>query len=310
MKHNEPLKEETLVDGLTIRLLKEDELESVARFWTVDIGIPVEVRLFKRWFIVDPEAFQIVVDKTNRIIASATVVKQTEGLFVLGYMSVAKDYRGKGIGRMLLQRMVQRASLANYVLSANGSKLSMFEEKGFKREEVGGALAYIGKFTNQLEEIPPKGDDMEMIKATVGDAIVSEIGEYDRMVNGFARNVPILIFDDPTSIVLVVKQRGKVVGYGRIQPYVHNGAWLGPIYADDSAAARYLIDSLLRSYADKKCTIIFGIISERGQPFANSLGLKFIERLTRCTLKNGSLEFPPSKLDKVYVFDDPGLAYL
>lgn len=299
-----------MAQGLSLRLVKPAELDAVAQFWTADIGIPVEVRLFKRWYTVDPEAFRIVIDKNNRIVASASVVKQSDGLFVLGYLSVSKEYRGKGIGRMLLANMIQRCPTANFVLNVNAEKLQMFEERGFKKDGEGNAYAYIGRFVNQFDEKVNRPTDVVVIKATAGDCNMADLTAYDRMVNGFQRNVGALVLDSPDSTVMLAKQGGKIVGYGKIQPYVQAGAWVGPLYADNINLARYLIDALLRCYADKKCSILFCILSQKGQSLAPSLGLKLIDKLNRCCLRLGQAALPPLRLDKVFVFDDPGLAFL
>lgn len=289
--------------------MKPDELKLIPSFWKESVGVPVELRFMKRWFQLDPEGFRVAVDSRNRILAMATVVRQMDTLYVMGYMGIDKEYRGKGIAKHLLENLLNRRPGANYALNASADKLGTYLRRGFKVAEDSYSYAYVGKFIVEPEKKAPE-TGMELIQIKMGSSHLQDLIAYDKEIAGFQRNVELLQLSDSSAVVLAVKQRGKIVGYGKIQHYLLGGAWLGPVYADDMELARYLVDSLLRHFESQKCVFMFTILSEQARPIAQSLNLMLADKISRCYLNQEPDTLPSHKLHKVYSFDDPGFAFL
>ncbi|XP_022658897.1 uncharacterized protein LOC111264656 [Varroa jacobsoni] len=297
------------MEGLTLRLLKQDELALIPSFWKESVGVPVELRFIKRWYQLDPEGFRVAVDSKNRILGMATVVRQSDTLYVMGYMGVDKDYRGKGIAKQLLENLVARKPGANYALNASADKLGIYLRRGFKVAEDSYGYAYVGKFTVEPEKKSPPGG-LELIQIKMGSSHLADLVAYDKEVAGFQRNVELLQLSDPTAIVLAVKQKGKIVAYGKIQHYLLGGAWLGPLYADDVDIAKYLVEALMRHFESQRCVFLFTILSEQARPIAQALNMMLADKISRCYMKLEAEYLPAHKLQKVYSFDDPGFAFL
>ncbi|XP_022696453.1 uncharacterized protein LOC111264655 [Varroa jacobsoni] len=298
-----------LLDGVTVRILNPEDLESLPRFWIQDVGIPIELRFIKRWYASDPEGFRVAVDSRDRIIGMASIMKQTDQLYVMGYMGVAKRYRGKGVGRMLLDNLLARSQPANCALSASEDKLDMYIRRGFKKVENLSGYSYIGKL-NIVKNQPPLPLDLDIVHVKPGDALLAEVTAYDATVCGFQRNVELIQFTEPTSIVLAVKRQGKVVAYGKVQKYMLGGIWLGPVYGDEMYIASHLIEALMRQFEKDRSPFVFAIFSAKAQPIAKSLNLKLVDKLRRCYLDTSPENLPPVKMENVYAFDDVGFTFL
>lgn len=299
----------SLIDEISIRLLKPEELELLPKFWIQDVGIPMELRFIKRWHVSDPEGFRVAVDSTGRIIAMACVLRQTDNLYVMGYMGVSKHHHGKGIGRKILQNLLSRNPTANYAISASEDKLDMYLKRGFKRVDELSGYSYIGKFSMSKAPNPPP-DSLEIVQVKPGDPLLHEMIKYDRSICGFQRDVELIQFSEPSSIVIAVKREGKIVAYGKMQKYMLGGAWLGPVYGDDITVASYLINSLMQRFIHERCPFMFGIFSDKGQPIAKSLNLKLADKLTRCYLTLAPRFMPTVSIGNIYAFDDIGFALL
>lgn len=294
---------------MQVRAMKPEELELIPRFWSEDVGIPMELNVMKRWYLLDPEGFRVAVDTKNRIVGMAVALKQCDNLFLMGYLGVSIRYRNNGVARLLLKNLISRSPTANYGLSASADKLDMFFRRGFQKVENTYAFAYIGKFCDHLDD-SAKPTGVEVVTITAGDGQVADLAVYDQVVNGFTRNLELILLGDPASTVMAVKQEGKIIGFGKMQYYILGGAWLGPVYADNARLARVLINALLRSFHNKKCPYLFTIISDQARPLLKSLSLKFTDKLTRCYLKQDPKFLPSMKIDRVFAFDDPGFALL
>lgn len=290
-----------------MRLMKPDELELMPRFWSEEVGIPMELNVMKRWYLLDPEGFRVAVDSKGRILGMAAVVKQCESMFLLGYLGVAIKHRNNGIAKLLYTNLISRCPKANFGLSASSDKVGMFVRRGFKEVENTYAFAYLGKFCESIPDVT-KPSGLETIRVVAGDEHVAELSAYDQDVAGFARNSELILLGDPSSVVIVVKLNGKVVGFGKMQHYILGGAWLGPVYADDQSLARVIIDALLKSFRSHRCPYLFTIISDQARPLSKALSLKFTDKLTRLYLRPEPKFLPNLKLHKVYAFDDPGFA--
>ncbi|XP_022659800.1 uncharacterized protein LOC111264665 [Varroa jacobsoni] len=301
------LSKRAYMEKLTLRLMKSEELEDLPKYWKDEVGIAVDLRVIRRWYRLDPEGFRVAVDSQDKIVGMTTVIKQNDLLYVLGYLGVPKELRGQGIASKLLQYALSRCPNANFALNSDSNKLQIYTRRGFKEVKDTNGFSFIGKFPQLAERKPPE-TDLEVVTIAPAAPDLRLVTQYDKEVCGFERSDSLLQLTGEGVIVLGIKQRGKIVAYGKIQPYLFGGAWLGPLYADGLELAQFLFYRLVRRYENQDCAYLFTIVSDQFKPFAKTLMMKQAEKLTRCYLRPDNL--PPVKLKKVYTYDDPGFAFV
>lgn len=78
----------------------------------------------------------------NQIIGTAALMKEPEGVFELVKMTVAPDYRGKGVSKLLIEKCLEKAKelkakkvtlFSNHQLKA---AIALYEKYGFKHVPV------------------------------------------------------------------------------------------------------------------------------------------------------------------------------
>ena len=82
------------------------------------------------WDVQDPISIHFIVYDQNQAIATARLLQNNH----IGRVAVLKSYRGRGIGLMLMQVIIQQAQLENrseLELSAQSYASSFYEKLGF-----------------------------------------------------------------------------------------------------------------------------------------------------------------------------------
>ncbi|OQR73991.1 hypothetical protein BIW11_01042 [Tropilaelaps mercedesae] len=288
----------------TVRPLKPAEVDAAAQFWAFECGLDIGVGLFPQWFRIDPEAFLVAVDKDGSILGSASAVRQTDSVYLVGTVGTAKNFRRKGIATEILREIHARCPSATYALSSVPEVLCMYEAMGYKAVENMYANIYQGKLE---EELSPKVysdiGDIVVVRAD-DEKLVNEVAEYDKDVHGYARDVRLALTDDPAGLVVAMRRSEGMVGFGKVQPNLRDGgAWIGPIYADNESIAKQLLEELLTRFENLARISIYIVVSDQARSFERLRPLKCTEVSPRCYKGAASDQLPPMKLKKLFVFD-------
>jgi predicted N-acetyltransferase YhbS len=169
--------------------------------------------------------------------ATATLVRFGDEISVIGMVLVRDSLEGRGLGRRMMEFMLQRTKSLTVFLYATEQGRILYEKLGFESRET--LIRHVGTFTaNAISEgfaltRPMQAADFE------------EVVRLDREAFGTERT-PILKALQEQGMVQrrqVVERAGKIVGYGFSWQNV-NIIHLGPIVASDDEAAQALISEL------------------------------------------------------------------
>lgn len=288
-------------EGIHIRELRPNEVESAAKFWSEDLGFDVGVRLFQRWYAQDPEAFRCIVDEDGTIVATASAVKQTDDLYYIGTVGVDELHRGRGLSKRLIQSLRRRDPNANYGLSAVPRYVRLYESLGFQVTDQPYAYIYKGKLRGALKSVQrPEGT--ELVEIYNGHPMFNEMEDYDARIHGYRRDLRKTLIDDEDGVVFAMLKQGKIIGFGKVQSNQRDqGAWFGPVYAEDDESAQYIFSMLLERFQRQAQTSIYVILSYLARPWADDLNLQLIEESPRCYVNKDQV--PQMLYQHLYSFD-------
>jgi putative acetyltransferase len=92
--------------------------------------------------ILDPGGFIWVAEADGKMVGSAALAKEHEGVYELAKMSVAPAYRGKGISKLLIEKCLDKAReigahkvtlFSNHQLE---TAIRLYEKYGFRHVEL------------------------------------------------------------------------------------------------------------------------------------------------------------------------------
>jgi GNAT superfamily N-acetyltransferase len=210
-----------------IRLLRPDEIPSVVPLLEEAYArrAPFEERL-RRYLAIEPEGW-LVCDQDGARTGMVGVVIHGVAAYV-GLMAVQPSQQGRGLGRALLDAAlaIARARRAGLVmLDASDMGVPLYRKAGF---------ADRGRVLDCVYEGGPRTGPCEAVG-------IDDVIAFDREHFGADRSRTLRAFAEghPGRLV-AVRRAGKVAAYALAQRNV-----IGPVVADDGAAARAVIDAAL-----------------------------------------------------------------
>lgn len=116
---------------MKIKILKfSDGIEDAFRIRTIvfveEQGVPIDEELDE----IDKIAIHILVSKDGKRIGTARVFEK-EGKWYIGRVAVLKEYRDKGIGKLIMKKLIEHAKAkgAKYVFVHSQTSITNFYEK-------------------------------------------------------------------------------------------------------------------------------------------------------------------------------------
>ncbi|MEU6766465.1 GNAT family N-acetyltransferase [Streptomyces sp. NPDC046853] len=206
----------------------------------------------------------------NGLIAACVVTdygpQERPGLGAIGMVLVAERHARKGLGRRLMQYIVEGAGSTPLTLHATPNGRPLYEQLGFKN--TGRAEMVRGRFT-------PGGPlpDVATRPATAED--LSAIVRLDNEVFGLDRTHVLTRLRAFVDQLRVAETDGTITGYAGAWPNMETHV-IGPLIARDTETAKALIASLaagsdrpLRTDIDVRHEELLAWVKERGlEPIA------------------------------------------
>lgn len=190
----------------------------------------------------------------------------------LGMVIVSPAAQGLGIGRMLMNGVMDILGDRTIMLHATAEGLPLYESLGFK--PVGDVLQHQGTaFSVPLPELLPD----ERVRP-MGQRDMEIIPELDARATGMDRRRLIDTMDKSALGVMLTREH-EVAGFALFRKF-GRGYVVGPTVAPDVGGAKALISHWLGTNAGMFCRI--DITEDSGlSPWLDELGLQCVGRVTR-----------------------------
>jgi GNAT superfamily N-acetyltransferase len=185
----------------------------------------------ERFLLADPDAF-IAAEDARGIAATVSCALYGEDYGFIGLYIVRPDLRGRGVGRALFERALERAGARVIGLDAVIAQQPSYERRGFvlAHQNVRWRMAGGGRRPAGVVDLSavPIGDVLAFDTAVFGT-------ERERFVRAW--------IDRPHGHALGCLDGGVLVGYGVLRP-CRVGVKVGPLFAEDEGVADRLLAGL------------------------------------------------------------------
>ncbi len=188
----------------------------------------------------------IVATLDGRVVGTTLAWRQGSDYATIGSVIVSNSLQGQGIGRKLMQAMLDRLEGCNVVLNATAEGLPLYEKLGFVaygevRQHQGPAP------TMPLAELLP-GERVRPIGRSV-----TEIAALWSRASGMDRTALFKALSKGNKCVVLTRDH-EPVGFALLRRF-GRGSAIAPIVAPDLAGAKALIGHWLSARAGKFCRI-------------------------------------------------------
>ena len=233
---------------------------------------------------VDPEGF-FIAEIGGEPVATIACVNYDDSFAFLGFYIVRGDLRGHGYGLKIWKTAIAHA--ASRVIGLDGvvAQQDNYKKSGFKlayaNVRYGGTVAVVQtrRGVVPLGDIPPamvEADDRTVFPAARSAFLRSWIGA-------------------PGHIGRALLRDSALAGWGVIRP-CRKGFKIGPLVADDRAAAEAVLSALLASIGAADIFLDVPAINPDAVAFARDLGLKPVFETAR--MYTGAI--PSLRLERVF----------
>lgn len=223
--------EEKTGDGLVIRNMTREEINSVAIEWAAGEGWNPGLYDLDAFAAEDPEGFYAGV-LNGEIIGCISVVAYKEDFSFLGFYIVKPGFRGKGYGLRIWNEAIKHLDGKNIGLDGVIDQQENYKKSGFKFEYSnirceGTAIAIEVSGVKDISEVP-----------------FDKLAEFDRKFFPSAREEFLKCWiSQPESRGFVSTGENGINGYGVIRK-CRKGHKIGPLFAEKADIAEKLFNAL------------------------------------------------------------------
>lgn len=188
----------------------------------------------------------IVAEQAGRVLGTVMAWRYGEDFATVGMVIVASDVQGQGLGRKLMEAMLDRLAGRTVVLNATAAGLPLYEKLGFVETGV----------IHQHQAIAPGVAVAEGISGgrvrTMGQSD-NGLGDLYSRASGMDRTA---LFERlaANAHTVVLTRDHQTVGFAQVRRF--GRGWLvGPVVAPDPGGAKALILNGLRTHAGTFCRL-------------------------------------------------------
>ena len=179
----------------------------------------------------------LAVERAGKLAATGLLVPYGEEAAALGMVSVAPELQGQGLGRAMMQGLLDLAGSRVVGLYATQAGEKLYRQLGFAT--LGAACQFQGAtFTTTLQPLP----DGERVRPT-GRSDRVAIAALDRAATGLDRSMLVnALLKTGTAVVL--DRGGAPAGFAVLRRF-GRGQVIGPVMAEDMVGAKALVSHFL-----------------------------------------------------------------
>lgn len=228
---------QTIATAITYRRMTENDLAGAHQ---LSQAVRWPHRL-EDWQFVLRLGIGFVADEGDAVIGTALCWKQGERNGSLGVIIVSPDHQGKGIGRKLMNLVLEELGERCTVLIATQAGQPLYESLGFKA--IGTIHQHQGTMASISPVTLPEGESVRLAEA---DDIADIVALANRGT-GMSRD-EILQQLLPIAECAVLERDGQLAGFAVMRRF-GRGHVIGPLVAPDSESAKALIAHWSDAYA-------------------------------------------------------------
>jgi GNAT superfamily N-acetyltransferase len=272
------------MNGLRIRSMRPDEI-SIAVSWAAAEGWNPGLADDLCFAAADPDGF-FIGELDGAPAATVSCVNYGESFAFLGFYIVREDLRGRGYSLRIWDAAINHAGSRVIGLDGVVAQQENYRKSGFK-------LAYANVRYGGTVEAPaaPQGGVIAL-----GDLPLAAVEAYDATVFPAPRTAFLRRWiGTPTHVGRALVRDGALAGWGVIRP-CRKGRKIGPLFADDRAAAEAILSALLASVGEGEVFLDVPSINRDAISLAENLGLAPVFETAR--MYTGAI--PHLQLERVF----------
>ena len=282
------------IEDMTIRSMSMNDIEGGMRLSKAEGWNHAENDW--RLFIANPDNVCLLAESENKIVGTTTAINYANDEAWIGMVLVDKNYRGLGISKALLSRMLEKlASFRSLKLDATAAGQPVYQKFGFKNEYL------ISRMVNQsVKEVPLLDSNSNLEPLSTED--LQQIIALDEQVFGVNRNQLIeFLFNEYPGAGILLKRDGRIVGFalGREGSRYFQ---IGPVVAPSIADAKNLISKSLMKLANRPVVVDVLCDKKELMDWLNTIG--FASQRDFIRMYKGENDFP-GKTDMLHLICGP-----
>jgi GNAT superfamily N-acetyltransferase len=261
-------------DPFTIRPMRADEI-TLATDWAAAEGWNPGLNDAACFATVDAEGF-LVGEFEGQPAATISCVNYDDSFAFLGFYIVRPDLRGRGLGQRIWQAAIAHAGARTIGLDGVVAQQDNYRKSGFKLAYRN--IRYGGDIAASARALPlTRLADVPLASVTADDATVFPAPRlaFLRTWTGTRNHVGRALMRD-----------GALAAWGVIRP-CREGFKIGPLIADDRAAAEVVFDALIAAVSGARVFLDIPEPNNAAQSLAQSRGLRPVFETAR--MYNGAV---------------------
>lgn len=272
------------MNGLRIRTMRGDEI-SIAVNWAAAEGWNPGLADAVCFAAADREGF-FIGELEGAPAATVSCVNYGENFAFLGFYIVREDLRGRGYGLRIWDAAIAHAGARVIGLDGVVAQQDNYRRSGFKLAYAN--IRYGGTIAAQ---VAPKADVIALAEVPF-----ATVEAYDRTVFPAPRKAFLQSWIGAQGhIGRALLRDGELAGWGVIRP-CRKGYKIGPLFADDRAAAEAVLSALLASVGESEIFLDVPGINHDAVALAESFGLAPVFETAR--MYTGAI--PQLELERVF----------
>jgi len=273
------------MNDLRIRTMRPDEI-AIAVDWAAAEGWNPGLADASCFATADPEGF-FIGELDGAPAATVSCVNYGAGFAFLGFYIVRKDLRGRGYGLRLWNAAIAHAGARVIGLDGVVAQQQNYVKSGFgfayPNVRYGGTVA--------APKAPPAAGVVELADVPLASVEASDATVFPAPRTAFLR----AWIGSPGHLGRALMRDGRLAAWGVIRP-CRNGHKIGPLVADDRAAAEAVLAALLASVGGGEIFLDVPGVNRDAVALAQGLGLVPVFETAR--MYTGAI--PPLRLERVF----------
>ncbi len=272
------------MNDLRIRPMRPDEI-SIAVDWAAAEGWNPGLADDACFAVADPEGF-FIGELEGAPAATISCVNYGTSFAFLGFYIVREDLRGRGYGLRIWNAAIAHAGPRVIGLDGVVAQQQNYRKSGFE-------LAYPNVRYGGVVAAP---DAPQAGVVALSEVPLATVEAYDATVFPAPRTAFLRAWiGSPGHIGRALMRDGTLAGWGVIRP-CRKGRKIGPLVADDRAAAEVILSALLAGAAGGEIFLDVPSINRDAVALAQDLGLAPVFETAR--MYTGAI--PPLRLERIF----------